>query len=59
MNVGTGEFFAKLGDAKPDGKKITLTQSDKWLKQAKVFDNEQITTTDTIQTFQKTEIINF
>lgn len=30
------EAFAKFGDKKSSGKDISLTQSDKWLKQAKV-----------------------
>lgn len=28
--------FSKFGDTKSDGKHITLSQSDKWMKQAKV-----------------------
>lgn len=28
--------FSKFGDTKSDGKQITLSQSDKWMKQAKV-----------------------
>jgi hypothetical protein len=39
---GAGNFktqfqaFSKFGDTKSDGKHITLSQSDKWMKQAKV-----------------------
>lgn len=44
--------FAKFGDTKSDGKQITLSQSDKWMKQAKVID-KQITTTDTGIHFKK------
>ncbi|XP_064541047.1 tubulin polymerization-promoting protein homolog isoform X2 [Drosophila montana] len=44
--------FSKFGDTKSDGKLITLSQSDKWMKQAKVFD-KQITTTDTGIHFKK------
>lgn len=29
-------LFSKFGDTKSDGKHITLSQSDKWMKQAKV-----------------------
>ena len=29
-------LFSKFGDTKSDGKQITLSQSDKWMKQAKV-----------------------
>lgn len=57
--TGTPDFqeqfkaFSKFGDGKSDGKQITLTQSDKWMKQAKVFDNKKITTTDTGIHFKK------
>lgn len=44
--------FSKFGDTKSDGKYITLSQSDKWMKQAKVFD-KKITTTDTGIHFKK------
>lgn len=44
--------FAKFGDTKSDGKQITLSQSDKWMKQAKVID-KKITTTDTAIHFKK------
>ncbi|KAG5889161.1 hypothetical protein JTB14_038185 [Gonioctena quinquepunctata] len=44
--------FAKFGDTKADGKTITLTQIDKWFKQAGVID-KKITTTDTGITFNK------
>jgi p25-alpha len=39
---GAGNFkaqfqaFSKFGDTKSDGKHITLSQSDKWMKQSKV-----------------------
>lgn len=32
---------------------ITLSQSDKWMKQAKVIDGKKITTTDTAINFKK------
>lgn len=44
--------FSTFGDAKSDGKQITLSQSDKWMKQAKVF-GKVITTTDTGIHFKK------
>lgn len=44
--------FAKFGDTKADGKTITLSQIDKWLKQAAVFD-KTLTTTDTAISFNK------
>ncbi|EDW95422.1 tubulin polymerization-promoting protein homolog isoform X1 [Drosophila yakuba] len=44
--------FSKFGDSKSDGKLITLSQSDKWMKQAKVID-KKITTTDTGIHFKK------
>ncbi|GJQ77766.1 hypothetical protein Trydic_g16031 [Trypoxylus dichotomus] len=42
-----------FGDPKSDGKHITLSQSDKWMKQAKVIDGKKITTTDTGIYFKK------
>lgn len=45
--------FSKFGDIKSDGKLITLSQSDKWMKQAKVIDGKKITTTDTGIYFKK------
>lgn len=45
--------FSKFGDTKSDGKQITLSQSDKWMKQAKVIDGKKITTTDTGIHFKK------
>ncbi|XP_050301472.1 tubulin polymerization-promoting protein homolog [Anthonomus grandis grandis] len=45
--------FAKFGDPKSDGKQITLSNSDKWMKQAKVIDGKKITTTDTGIYFKK------
>lgn len=45
--------FSKFGDIKSDGKLITLSQSDKWMKQAKVIDGKKITTTDTAINFKK------
>lgn len=48
----TFKTFSKFGDIKSDGKLITLSQSDKWMKQAKVID-KKITTTDTGIYFKK------
>lgn len=45
--------FSKFGDTKSDGKMLTLSQADKWFKQAKVIDGKSITTTDTAITFNK------
>ncbi|XP_066251332.1 tubulin polymerization-promoting protein homolog [Euwallacea similis] len=45
--------FAKFGDPKSDGRQITLSNSDKWMKQAKVIDGKKITTTDTGIAFKK------
>lgn len=47
------KLFAKFGDPKSDGKHITLSNSDKWMKQAKVIDAKKITTTDTGIYFKK------
>lgn len=44
--------FSKFGDTKSTGTHLTLSQSDKWMKQAKVFD-KNITTTDTAICFNK------
>ncbi|CAG9761711.1 unnamed protein product [Ceutorhynchus assimilis] len=49
--------FAKFGDPKSDGKQITLSNSDKWMKQAKVIDGKKITTTDTGIYFKKLKSI--
>lgn len=60
--VPVGDFkesfkaFSKFGDSKSDGKHITLSQSDKWMKQAKVID-KKITTTDTAIHFKKHKAI--
>ncbi|KAI8426226.1 hypothetical protein MSG28_005145 [Choristoneura fumiferana] len=49
--------FSKFGDSKSDGKHITLSQSDKWMKQAKVIDGKKITTTDTAIHFKKMKLM--
>lgn len=41
------KLFAKFGDSKSTGDNITLSNSDKWFKQAKIIDGKTITTTDT------------
>lgn len=51
--VGNFKSFSKFGDTQSNGKLITLSQSDKWMKQAKVIDNKKITTTDTGIYFKK------
>lgn len=45
--------FAKVGDSKGAGDLITLSNSDRWWKQAKVIDGRRITTTDTGIYFRK------
>ena len=46
--------FAKFGMPRShDGNHITLSQSDKWLRQARVIDNKFISTTDTGILFRK------
>ncbi|XP_023320703.1 nucleolin isoform X2 [Eurytemora carolleeae] len=47
------KIFSRLGDRRGKGKHITLTQSDKWLKQARVVDGRNITTVDTAILFKK------
>ncbi|KAL7287064.1 hypothetical protein TKK_0018688 [Trichogramma kaykai] len=51
--IASFKAFSKFGDTKSDGKHITLSQSDKWMKQAKVIDGKTITTTDTGIFFKK------
>ncbi|XP_023934237.2 tubulin polymerization-promoting protein homolog [Bicyclus anynana] len=51
------KMFSKFGDPKSDGKQITLSQSDKWMKQAKVIDGKKITTTDTAIHFKKLKLV--
>ncbi|KAG8226347.1 hypothetical protein J437_LFUL014590 [Ladona fulva] len=53
--------FSKFGYSKSDGTTITLTQLDKWMKQAKVIDGKMITMTDTGICFNKFKLrtINF
>ncbi|CAH0729796.1 unnamed protein product, partial [Brenthis ino] len=51
------KMFSKFGDPKSDGKQITLSQSDKWMKQAKVIDAKKITTTDTAIHFKKLKLV--
>ena len=46
-------LFARFGETCSDGSQITLTQSDKWLRQAKVIDGWNVTTTDTAIAFRK------
>ncbi|XP_013791794.1 TPPP family protein CG45057-like [Limulus polyphemus] len=38
--------FAKFGDSKSAGETITLSNTVKWFKQAKIIDGKRITTTD-------------
>lgn len=45
--------FSQFGDETSDGTTITLTQSDKWMKQAKILDGKKITLTDTGVAFNK------
>jgi len=45
--------FAKFGDSKSQGDSISLSNSDRWWKQAKVIDGRRITTTDTGIYFRK------
>lgn len=45
--------YSKFGDTRSDGKTITLTNTDKWMKQAQLIDGKRITTTDTGIAFNK------
>jgi hypothetical protein len=51
------QAFSKFGDTKSDGRHITLSQSDKWMKQARVVDGKKITTTDTGIYFKKLKYV--
>ena len=46
-------LYAKLGDRNSTGQHINLAQCDKWLKQAGVIDNWNVTSTDTASCFRK------
>ena len=46
-------MYSKFGDPKSDGRRIALSQSDKWMKQGKIIDGRQITTTLTGVAFNK------
>ncbi|XP_049809935.1 tubulin polymerization-promoting protein homolog [Schistocerca nitens] len=48
--------FSRFGDPKSDGRALTLSQSDKWLKQARVVDGKKVTTTDTGIYFKKLKL---
>lgn len=50
--------FAKFADPNADGKTITLTKSDRWLRQANVLDDDNITMTDTGIAFNKFKYIH-
>nr|BAN21026.1 conserved hypothetical protein [Riptortus pedestris] len=47
------QLFSKFGDRESDGRHIKLSQSDKWMRQAKVIDGKKITSTDTGICFKK------
>lgn len=49
--------FSKFGNSKSDGTTITLSQSDKWMKQANVF-GKTFTTTDTAIHFRNPMKLN-
>ena len=46
-------YYSRYGDPHGSGQHITLTQSDKWMKQAGVIDNWNVTSTDTAIAFRK------
>lgn len=47
------KLFAKFGDTRALGETITLSNSDKWFKQAKIIDGKKVTTVDTGIYFKK------
>ena len=46
-------FYARFGDPHNSGQHITLSQSDKWLKQAGIIDSWNVTSTDTAISYRK------
>ena len=61
--LGLRELFvcyARLGEhGSSSGQRISLNQSDKWLKQSEVIDNWNVTTTDTAIAFRKLSRFDF
>ena len=47
------KIFSTFGDSGSSGRQITLSQSDRWLRQAKVIDGWNLTTIDTVIAFRK------
>jgi hypothetical protein len=47
------ELFSKFGDSGSIGIQITLSQADRWLRQAQVIDGWNVTTIDTAIAFRK------
>ena len=46
------DMFSRFGGSETQGNQITLTQSDKWLRQARVIDSWNVTTIDTALAFR-------
>ena len=46
-------FYGRLGDPHATGQHISLAQTEKWLRQAEVIDNWNITSTDTAIAYRK------
>ena len=47
------QSYSKLGDRRSDGSHISCSQSDKWLKQARIIDGRMLTTVDTAILWKK------
>jgi hypothetical protein len=50
------ELYASFGSdrrRRKDGSHISLSQTDRWLRQSKILDGDKITTTDTAIIFRK------
>ncbi|UYV81975.1 TPPP [Cordylochernes scorpioides] len=47
------KLFAKFGDGYHEGGTITLSNSDRWMRQAKVIDGKNLTTADTSVYYKK------
>ena len=50
---GQFELFSKFGQSGSSGTKIKLSQSDRWLRQARVIDGWNVTTIDAAIAFRK------
>lgn len=57
IDANAFKAYSQFGDSQSDGKTITLKNSDKWMKEAKLF-TKTFTTTDTGIAFSKFKSFN-